>query len=105
MFEYGCACVASRESKYPQVLTLKQYLAAGHVGVGILGGNLGRQPTIPDKRLAGIGGKRRCAIWVPCFSAAVRCLPGTPSLATVPDGMASAHEYRRRSSVAASRDT
>jgi DNA-binding transcriptional LysR family regulator len=84
VFEDGFACVAARETKYPRVLTLKQYLAAGHVGVGILGG----QPTIPDKRLAGIGEKRRCPIWVPYFSAAVRCVPGTPFLATVPSRIA-----------------
>jgi DNA-binding transcriptional LysR family regulator len=84
VFEDGFACVAARESKYPRVLTLKQYLAASHVGVGILGG----QPTIQDKRLAGIGEKRRCPIWVPYFTAAIRCVPGTPLLATVPSRLA-----------------
>jgi len=80
IFDDGFACVAARESKYPRALTLKKYLAASHVGVGILGG----QPTIPDKRLAGIGEKRHCSIWVPYFSAAIRCIPGTSLLATVP---------------------
>ena len=84
IFEDGFPCVAARESKYPRVLTLKQYLSASHVGVGILGG----QPTIPDKRLAGIGEKRRCPIWVPYFTAAIRCVPGTPLLATIPSRLA-----------------
>jgi DNA-binding transcriptional LysR family regulator len=65
-------------------LTLKQYLTATHVGVGILGG----MQTIPEKRLAAIGARWHCAIWVPYFSAAIRCLPGTAFLATVPTRMA-----------------
>jgi len=84
IFEDGFTCVAARESKYPRVLTLKQYLAASHVGVGILGG----LQTIPDKRLAGVGEKRHCPIWVPYFSAAIRCVPGTTFLATVPSRIA-----------------
>jgi DNA-binding transcriptional LysR family regulator len=44
--------------------------------------------TLPDKRLAGIGAKRRCPIWVPYFTAAVRCVPGTHLLATVPTRIA-----------------
>jgi hypothetical protein len=51
IFEDGFTCVAARESKHPRLLKLKQCLAASHVGVGILGG----QPTIADKRVAGIG--------------------------------------------------
>lgn len=84
IFDDGFACVAASDSGHPRKLTLKQYLAATHVGVGILGG----LQTIPDKRLAAIGAKRQCAIWVPYFSAAIRCLPGTPLLATVPSRMA-----------------
>ena len=64
--------------------TLKQYLAAEHVGIGIWG----EQQTLLDKRLAGIGAKRRCPIWVPYFTAAVRCVPGTHLLATVPSRIA-----------------
>jgi DNA-binding transcriptional LysR family regulator len=84
IFEDGFACVAASGSNYSRKLTLKQYRGATHVGVGILGGI----QTIPDKRLAAIGAKRRCAIWVPYFSAAIRCLPGTALLATVPARMA-----------------
>ena len=80
IFDDSYSCVAAKESKYPRALTLKQYLAAEHVGVGIWG----ELQTLPDKRLAGIGAKRRCPIWVPYFTAAVRCVPGTRLLATVP---------------------
>jgi len=80
IFEADFACVAAKESSYSRALTLKQYLAASHVGVGILGG----LQTIPDKRLAAIGAKRHCPISVPYFSAAIRCIPGTPLIATVP---------------------
>jgi DNA-binding transcriptional LysR family regulator len=84
IFDDSFSCVASKESKYPGVLTLKRYMAAQHVGVGIWG----ELQTLPDKRLAGIGEKRRCPIWVPYFTAAVRCVPGTHLLATVPSRIA-----------------
>jgi DNA-binding transcriptional LysR family regulator len=84
IFDDSFSCVAAKESKYPRALTLKQYLAAEHVGVGIWGELL----TLPDKRLAGIGEKRRCPMWVPYFTAAVRCVPGTHLLATVPSRIA-----------------
>ena len=84
IFDDSFSCVAAKEAKYARELTLKQYLAAEHVGVGIWN----EQPTLPDKRLAGIGAKRRCPIWVPYFTAAVRCVPGTQLLATVPSRIA-----------------
>jgi DNA-binding transcriptional LysR family regulator len=84
IFEDGFACVMARESSFSRALTLKQYLAASHVGVGILGG----LPTIPDKRLAAIGQKRRCSIWVPYFSTAMRSVAGNNLIATVPQRMA-----------------
>jgi DNA-binding transcriptional LysR family regulator len=84
IFDDSFSCVAAKEGKCPRVLTLKQYLAAEHVGVGIWG----ELQTLPDKRLAGIGAKRRCPIWVPYFTAAVRCIPGTHLLATVPSRIA-----------------
>ena len=84
IFEAEFACVVAKQSSYSRALTLKQYLAASHVGVGILGG----LPTIPDERLAAVGVKRRCPIWVPYFSAAIRCVPGTDLVATVPRGIA-----------------
>jgi DNA-binding transcriptional LysR family regulator len=84
IFDDSFSCVAAKENKYRRALTLKQYLAAEHVGVGIWG----ELQTLPDKRLAGIGEKRRCPIWVPYFTAAIRCVPGTPLLATVPSRLA-----------------
>jgi DNA-binding transcriptional LysR family regulator len=84
IFSDRFSCVAAKQTKYPRALTLKQYLAAEHVGVGIWG----ELQTLPDKRLAGIGAKRRCPIWVPYFTAAVRCVPGTHLLATVPTRIA-----------------
>jgi DNA-binding transcriptional LysR family regulator len=84
IFDDSFSCVASKDTKYPKVLTLKQYLAAEHVGVGIWN----ELQTLPDKRLAGIGAKRQCPIWVPYFTAAIRCVPGTPLLATVPSRLA-----------------
>jgi len=84
IFDDSFSCVAAKESKYPRALTLKQYLAAEHVGVEIWG----ELQTLPDIRLAGIGAKRRCPIWVPYFTAAVRCVPGTQLLATVPTRIA-----------------
>ena len=84
IFDDTYSCVAAKNTKYPKALTLKQYLAAEHVGVGIWN----ELQTLPDKRLAGIGAKRRCPIWVPYFTAAVRCVPGTHLLATVPTRIA-----------------
>lgn len=80
IFEDEFACVVARESSYSRTLTLKQYLAASHIGVGILEG----VQTIPEKRLAAVGGKRHCAIWVPYFTAAIRSVAGTNLIATVP---------------------
>jgi hypothetical protein len=50
IFDDSFSCVASKNTKHPKVLTLKQYLAAEHVGVGIWN----ELQTLPDKRLAGI---------------------------------------------------
>ena len=90
IFEDGFACVAASGNSYARKLTLKQYLAADHVGVGILGG----LQTIPEKRLAAIGASRHCVIWVPYFSAAIQCVPGTPLIATVPARMAQFKELK-----------
>ena len=37
IFDDSYSCVTAKESKYPKTFTLKQYLAAEHVGVGIWG--------------------------------------------------------------------
>jgi DNA-binding transcriptional LysR family regulator len=82
-------CVVAKESRYPRKLTLKQYLKGVHVGVGVLTG----QQTIPDQRLAALGERRRCAIEVPYFSAAIRCVPGTHLIATVPRRLANLERH------------
>ena len=58
IFEVDFVCVVSRKSKFARAITLKQYLAAEHVGVDIVGG----VQTHPDRHLAAIGEKRRCPL-------------------------------------------
>ncbi len=59
---------------------MKQYLDAGHISISILGGS----QTIPEKRLAANGYKRRTVIQVPYFAAAMQGVVGTELIATVP---------------------
>lgn len=84
IYEDDFVCVVAKASRYSRKLTLKQYLSGLHVGVGVL---TGRQ-TIPDQRLAALGKQRRCAIEVPFFTAAIRCVAGTSLIATVPRRLA-----------------
>ena len=84
IFEVSFVCVVAKESRFSGALTLKQYLAADHIGISILGGI----QTIPEKRLAAIGAKRRCRIWVPYHTAAIQSVAGTNLVATVPRRMA-----------------
>jgi DNA-binding transcriptional LysR family regulator len=84
IYEDEFVCVVAKGSRYSRKLTMKQYLAALHVGVGILTG----QQTIPEQRLAAVGQRRRYAIEVPYFTAAMRCVRGTDLIATVPKRLA-----------------
>jgi DNA-binding transcriptional LysR family regulator len=84
IYEDDFICVVSSTSRHPRRLTLKRYLDGLHVGVGVL---TGRQ-TIPEQRLAALGEKRTCAVEVPFFTAAIRCVPGTNLIATVPKRLA-----------------
>jgi DNA-binding transcriptional LysR family regulator len=84
IYEDDFVCAVAKESKYPRKLTLGQYLNGLHVGVGVL---TGRQTT-PEQRLAALGKKRACAIKVPYFTAAVRCVRQTALIATVPRRLA-----------------
>jgi len=86
IFEVDFVCVVAKESRFSRTLTLKQYLAADHIGISILGGI----QTIPEKRLAAVGAKRRCPLSVPYHTAALRSLVGTNLIATVPRRMAEA---------------
>jgi DNA-binding transcriptional LysR family regulator len=84
IFEVDFVCVVSRRSKFERAITLKQYLAAEHVAVDILGG----VQTHPDKHLAAIGEKRRCPLVVAQYTVAIRVAAVTDMIATVPRRMA-----------------
>lgn len=84
IFEVDFVCVVAKNSIFRRALTLKQYLAADHIGIGILGGI----QTIPEKRLAAIGARRHCPIWVPYHTTAMHSLVGTNLVVTVPRRMA-----------------
>src|SRR5271155_3207945 len=84
IFEVDFVCVVSRKSKFARAITLKQYLAAEHVAVDIIGG----VQTHPDKRLATIGEKRRCPLVVAQHAVAMRVAALTDMIATVPRRMA-----------------
>ena len=80
IFEVDFVCVVSRKSKFTKAITLKQYLAAEHVAVDIIGG----VQTHPDKNLAAIGEKRRCPLVVAQHTVAMRVAAITDMIATVP---------------------
>jgi DNA-binding transcriptional LysR family regulator len=80
IFEDEFACVVARENRFSRALTLKQYLAASHIGVSVLGG----LHTIPEQRLAAVGGRRHYRICVPYWATAIRSVAGTKLIATVP---------------------
>jgi len=84
IFEVDFVCVVSRKSKFERAITLKQYLAAEHVAVDIIGG----VQTHPDKPLAAIGEKRRCPLVVAQHTVAMRVTAVTDMIATVPRRMA-----------------
>jgi DNA-binding transcriptional LysR family regulator len=84
IFEVDFVCVVSRKSKFERAITLKQYLAAEHVAVDIIGG----VQTHPDKHLAAIGEKRRCPLVVAQHTVAMRVAAVTDMIATVPRRMA-----------------
>src|ERR1700746_3752254 len=84
IFEVDFVCVVSRRSKFERGITLKQYLAADHVAVDIIGG----VQTHPDKHLAAIGEKRRSPLVVAQHTVAMRVAAATDMIATVPRRMA-----------------
>jgi len=84
IFEVDFVCVVSRKSKFERAITLKQYLAAEHVAVDIIGG----VQTHPDKHLAAIGERRRCPLVVAQHTVAMRVAAVTHMIATVPRRMA-----------------
>jgi DNA-binding transcriptional LysR family regulator len=76
-------CAVSRQSRFGDRLTLKQYLAAEHLIVT----TLPSVQNIPDKQLAVLGAKRRSFVRMPYFGAALSCLPGTELVLTLTSGM------------------
>ncbi|MFZ0520391.1 MAG: LysR family transcriptional regulator [Candidatus Acidiferrales bacterium] len=76
-------CAVSRQSKFGDRLTLKQYLAAEHITIT----TLPNVQNIPDKQLAVLGRKRRSSVRMPYFGAALSCLPGTELILTLTNGM------------------
>ena len=84
IFDVDFVCVVSRESEFERAITLKQYLAADHVAVDIIGG----VQTHPDKHLAAIGKQRRCPLVVAQHTVAMRVAAVTDMIATVPRRMA-----------------
>jgi len=84
IFEVDFVCVVSRKSKFARAITLKQYLAAEHVAVDIVGG----VQTHPDRQLAAIGEKRHCPLVVAQHTVAMRVAAVTEMIATVPRRMA-----------------
>lgn len=84
IYEEEFVCAVSTDSPHTRRISMKDYVKGLHVGVGILAG----RQTIPEQRLAAAGYQRTCAIEVPYFSAALRCVAGTPLIATVPKRLA-----------------
>src|SRR5580692_2946597 len=76
-------CAVARQSEFGKRLTLKQYLAAEHLTVT----TLPSVQNIPDKQLAALGAKRRSAVRMPYFGAALNCLAGTELVLTLTNGM------------------
>jgi DNA-binding transcriptional LysR family regulator len=86
IFEEEFVCVVSRDAPYHRQLTLRQYLAAEHIGIAVVEGS----QNIPEKRLAAHGHRRRTVIHVPYFGAAIRSVVGTSLIATMPRRFANA---------------
>jgi len=84
-------CVVARGSRWREQLTLKQYLEAEHIAVSLIDG----VQSIPDKRLAALGKRRRWSINVPYFGAALECVERTELMLTVTSSGARAARLRK----------
>jgi DNA-binding transcriptional LysR family regulator len=80
IYEEELVCVVAADNPRRRQLTLKQYLAAEHIGVDIIEGS----QLLPEKRLAAHGYRRRAVITLPYFGAAMRCISGTKLVLTAP---------------------
>jgi len=84
-------CVVARGSRWREPLNLKQYLEAQHIAVSLIDG----VQSIPDKRLAALGKRRRWSINVPYFGAALECVAGTELMLTATSSGARAARLRK----------
>jgi DNA-binding transcriptional LysR family regulator len=91
LYKEGVVCVVAKENALPRQLTLKRYLDSWHISVKIKGS----EPTIVEKSLASLGAKRRSAIRMPYLWAALRSVPGTEYMVTVPKRLGNALESDR----------
>ncbi len=80
LFEEELVCVVARDHPFGKRLTLVRYLEARHIGVSTHGG----VQSLPERNLAQAGARRRFALRVPYFSAAIHAVAETPFIATVP---------------------
>jgi DNA-binding transcriptional LysR family regulator len=80
IYEEELVCIMAADAPYQRQLTLKQYLAAEHIGVDVVEGS----QHIPEKRLAAHGHRRCTVITLPYFRAATRCVPGAELTLTAP---------------------
>ena len=80
IYDEQFVCVVDAKSRLPKSLTMAQYMKLEHISISILGGI----QVSPDRALATMGHKRQIAIHVPYHEAAIRCVPGTQLVGTVP---------------------
>jgi DNA-binding transcriptional LysR family regulator len=91
LYKESVVCVVAKENPLPRKLTLKRYLDSWHISVKIKS----REPTIVEKSLASLGVKRRSGVRMPYLWAALRSVPGTEFMVTVPGRLGKAIENDR----------
>jgi DNA-binding transcriptional LysR family regulator len=95
IYEEELVCIVAANAPFQRQLTLKQYLAAEHIGVDVVEGS----QHIPEKRLAAYGHRHRTVITLPYFGAATRCIPGTKLILTAPRRFAGLEAENRKIKV------
>ena len=80
IYDEEFVCVVDVKSRLSRQLTIEEYMNAQHVSISIQGGTQG----VPDKWLVAKGYKRKVAMQVAYFEAAMRCVRGTKLIATIP---------------------
>lgn len=71
-------CLVDRNHPQREPFTVETYLAQDHIAVSTLPG----VQSLPEKRLSALSLRRRNAVRLPYFGAALACLPGTPLVLT-----------------------